>query len=877
MCALGLLTDKGMVYFERVHMVFGEKRRTCYLCISKHAVIFMRQDLNSKIQDGKGELSYSEILKVLVDESSQEHFMIKLADASQWGTDVIHIVCENRDLLLQHMKCCWQTDYMMRNRKVATFPRALYPITTKSDIDPEVKAFKEFHWQKFRGYKFMIEESFVPQPNAIQASETGEWLEKETGIVLSFHVHGVMTMEELSIIQRDHIRWVAAEYKAHFVKEESQFYVLRNDVRTKRMNLSGDVAAWYSWELIIRTRTHVIISLIFRRQYIPPLCDNAQDIALTLKIPADIFVASEVGKILQAIVMADTISPTATPSIYPELIQAKLDGLLLDEDGMEWVGNHTKLVSRWRHEAKQFLRTILTIIMKESKQSGLIPEDVLTNKKYLIKSAAREEWVDVEADWDLMDCGTKMRERGEGLGEGREAASDKELACAKNRWLARVARYFAWAVDGGLLGHHFTIDKLIEVLPRLTADNEEKVRNALMFMLHMRDVDAREEWTHTTDTELLLRLTGQPDKWEFNDRVMQQLISDDYIRKQCRINNSASSALTSYYKCLANLLLSKTGVNLRAYICRIFMEMKLGSSGAKEGNRDKGGDDDSKVVAIPALVELCKNGGTYLATWASAALVNMSHTNELVKMRLMSQGMASAAVKNMQSKDDDLINYTLRLMVNLTKESHHRAILANAGVLPLLYDMLTSSYHQCKGTKGVADSLGSAILANNMKEKILERICSIIGHFCKDEEHRDHLIDSFEHTVKCCIYIATHCGPFTPLMSKVMFVLKQLCAARADQKRQIGIYVLRHMCAVMQDAEAQKQADVEYISHAMQLFLMLSTFKDNCMILYEKRVDKVLLNLSKAPASKKLGSFEGNRKRILELVEEASRKAIEMT
>lgn len=39
--------------------------------------------------------------------------------------------------------------------------------------------------------------------------------------------------------------------------------------------------------------------------------------------------------------------------------------------------------------------------------------------------------------------------------------------------------------------------------------------------------------------------------------VMQQLISDDYIRKQCRINNSASSALTSYYKCLANLLLSK--------------------------------------------------------------------------------------------------------------------------------------------------------------------------------------------------------------------------------------------------------------------------------------------------------------------------------
>lgn len=28
------------------------------------------------------------------------------------------------DLLLQHMKCCWQTDYMMRNRKVALRPGA---------------------------------------------------------------------------------------------------------------------------------------------------------------------------------------------------------------------------------------------------------------------------------------------------------------------------------------------------------------------------------------------------------------------------------------------------------------------------------------------------------------------------------------------------------------------------------------------------------------------------------------------------------------------------------------------------------------------------------------------------------------------------------
>ena len=32
----------------------------------------------------------------------------------------------------------------------------------------------------------------------------------------------------------------------------------------------------------------------------------------------------------------------------------------------------------------------------------------------------------------------------------------------QHSWLARIARYFAWAVDGGLLGARFNLDLMIE-------------------------------------------------------------------------------------------------------------------------------------------------------------------------------------------------------------------------------------------------------------------------------------------------------------------------------------------------------------------------------------------------------------------------------
>jgi hypothetical protein len=59
----------------------------------------------------------------------------------------------------------------------------------------------------------------------------------------------------------------------------------------------------------------------------------------------------------------------------------------------------------------------------------------------------------------------------------------------KNVWKNKVARYFAYCVDGGLLGSQFTIRKLIELkflVTDVTEDTLNKFRDEISFLLNLR-------------------------------------------------------------------------------------------------------------------------------------------------------------------------------------------------------------------------------------------------------------------------------------------------------------------------------------------------------------------------------------------------------
>merc|ERR1719163_1516372 len=104
------------------------------------------------------------------------------------------------------------------------------------------------------------------------------------GIQVTVHVRDPISIMELekSSVGADDIRTVATEYKQALTLNLQQFYVIFNNTYMKRMNRTGDMAAWDGWEFFIRSKEYAFACILFRREYIPPLCDTAQDIAVLL-------------------------------------------------------------------------------------------------------------------------------------------------------------------------------------------------------------------------------------------------------------------------------------------------------------------------------------------------------------------------------------------------------------------------------------------------------------------------------------------------------------------------------------------------------------------------------------------------------------------
>merc|ERR1712176_693732 len=223
------------------------------------------------------------------------------------------------------------------------------------------------------------------------------------------------------------------------------------------------------------------------------------------------------------------------------------------------------------------------------------------------------------------------------------------------------------------------------------------------------------------------------------------------------------SMSVDYAHLLKNLMLCEaSSVNLKASICRQIVAEK---------------DAEHGCALSVGLLELMHRGTLFLATYACAALVNLSQAKEEVKNFLVYRGIATICLQQLQSKDDDLMLYTLMLLVHLTKYANHRQSMNEANLVPQLYEILMASYGQLQ-----------------FKRRILTELCSVLGQMCNDEETRKRICADYSNSIHCLLNMFETAQEMsadgkskrvngkdlpsiaTKILSKVMFALKQLCA-----------------------------------------------------------------------------------------------------
>ena len=327
--------------------------------------------------------------------------------------------------------------------------------------------------------------------------------------------------------------------------------------------------------------------------------------------------------------------------------------------------------------------------------------------------------------------------------EGISNPSDDETK--RNAWFMRVARYFAYCVDGGIFGAQFTLFNLIEYVGALTAEANKKILEVIFFLVHLRSPDYSKPFTGTHLQDYRDPLFSE---WIMNDRVVQVLVEESFVSRLFQKGQELQHVIL-----LSNLLLSeKVGVPVKVSICRQVLETHTNLS------------QDCMQTLVSALVEVMRQGHVYLSTYAVAVLVNVSHQNESTKSYLMGSGVAPLAVGLLKAgsrgyrSDDDLVLYTITLLVNLTKSVLHRTVLISHGVLPVVVDLLTQNY------------------ASKPKAKMLTQLCAVLGQFANDDDARRPFTKEYP-VVDCLLFIFDtniDSGNY-PLKAKVMFALKQMC------------------------------------------------------------------------------------------------------
>lgn len=64
---------------------------------------------------------------------------------------------------------------------------------------------------------------------------------------------------------------------------------------------------------------------------------------------------------------------------------------------------------------------------------------------------------------------------------------EKQVLMPKHIWTAKVARFIAYCIDGGLLCSQFTISIIIKMLNNVQDDSDiDKIVGELSYLLHIR-------------------------------------------------------------------------------------------------------------------------------------------------------------------------------------------------------------------------------------------------------------------------------------------------------------------------------------------------------------------------------------------------------
>lgn len=225
-------------------------------------------------------------------------------------------------------------------------------------------------------------------------------------------------------------------------------------------------------------------------------------------------------------------------------------------------------------------------------------------------------------------------------------------------------------------------------------------------------------------------------------------------------------------------------------------------------------------------MQLLWRGAPFLVTYACAALVNLCQGHEVVRSHLIHNDVIPLCKHNIRTYDNDLVLYSLMVLVQLTKRSNHRASVERYGLLEFCTGLLHSLHAQTE-----------------TRWRVLAELCNILGQLFADEASReaaaapesqvfDFLMTLMESSVSQGVSPLPDWS--VKLQSKVLLALRSLCQVSAVRREQVCDHVSKPLPKLMSALGNQENLEhADWMNQAVLLCSAMSTTREHLVDLKE--------------------------------------------
>ncbi|CXJ24814.1 conserved Plasmodium protein, unknown function [Plasmodium berghei] len=770
------------------------KKGKYYLIISYDQLIFYEKDFY-QIQF---KIFFCDIFKIYqCDSSNYIHITLK----TQSSINDIGIKGINKNILIKHLCVGYSTYYMFRLNKNIYMPIIIETYEERCKRTNKFQEIKkpDISIQPFIGYKkvfcddyfFFIHKSF--QNFTSPSSERALYIDYR-GIEICVRIDDQKTMIDLDQAPDSSFYQLTRSYINILTSSEKSHLVLKKNFYYKKMNLSDDIAKWSGYEIFLKTETHTIISIIFRRSFIPPLLDKRQDIYITFKISYQSQKDYNVpDKTLydELYMVANSMTSNDTNNIYyVNLIQAQLNSLIYNAEIYHHIETKIKIKPVYFDYIKMFLKYML-VTLKEG--DVYISSDIMD---FL------EEEIKIERDFSYLL--NLILSQVPGINLIDTHISEKKKI---NRIFHRLSDYIIYCLDTGFISHKYNITDFINGALKINSERREDVNYILNFFLHLRETDYGKEYEKEClkmleiekDGDMKINKLLSSRKYTVNDFFLFYLHQSGYINKYYKYKSD-----NDYKKIVSYILKYGVDLKIKKSICKNLLIF----------SNDYKNKYNPLVNSIVTFLYQHSDRQDF-CLFILSTLINITNNNDEIKNQLIKLNISKVANFFILSKDYEIVHKIILLYINLSKEEYMCDDMISNGLFINFLDILFDLYY----------------INLKIKKEICINILCIIGQVLNFKKYGVFLLNNYIGLIEVAIYIYQTTDFFFFNKIKIIYFFKQIAKYNYIIKSQICNYIIPLVIK-----EIYLFSNKDFIYSVLNLLNTISDYKINCFLLTQMNI-----------------------------------------